>query len=166
MSSARSASRLSRPAAPVTGTGRSAVPSYKAIYGSTATERVGMVKQRLPAVWAKQVISDLRLPVASANTALHVSTSTLNRKAKNDELLSQAESERVLGLAKLIGQVQTLVEESGEADGFDARAWTARWLSEPLPAFGGRRPIDYLDTMEGQALVGGALAVIAAGSYA
>jgi hypothetical protein len=33
-----------------------------------------------------------------------------------------------------------MIEDSGEPANFDARAWMARWLTEPLPALGGVRP--------------------------
>lgn len=140
--------------------------SYMQIYKAAPLERIEIVKAGLPASRAKQIISDLAMPVASASAALHVSVSTINRKAKNKEVLDRDESERFLGLAKLIGQVQAMVEESGDPEGFDARAWTARWLKEPLAAFGGARPVDFMDTMEGQALVSDALARIQSGAYA
>ena len=41
-----------------------------------------------------------------------------------------------------------------------------RWLTEPLPALGGSRPADLMDTMEGQSLVAAALAKIQSGAYA
>ena len=50
-------------------------------------------------------------------------------------------------MAKLIGQVQAMIEESGDAEGFEAADWFARWLEGPLPAFGGQRPTELLDTM-------------------
>jgi uncharacterized protein (DUF2384 family) len=58
-----------------------------------------------------------------------------------------------------------MVQESGDPVNFDARAWLARWLTEPLPAFGGVRPADLIDTMEGQSMVSVALAQIESGAY-
>lgn len=49
--------------------------------------------------------------------------------------------------------VQRIVNESGDPVGFDARAWTLEWIHEPVPALGGARPIDYMLTAEGSALV-------------
>jgi len=139
---------------------------YVQLFKAAPLERIKLVKSRLPASQAKIIISDLAIPSGSASRALHVSVSTLNRKTKLREALTQDESERVLGLAKLIGQVQSMVDESGDPEGFDARAWTARWLSEPLPALGGARPLDLMDTMEGQGLVAETLARIQSGAYA
>ena len=74
--------------------------------------------------------------------------------------------ERVVGLVKLVGQIEAMVEESGDPEGFDAPEWLSRWLREPLPALGGDRPINLLDTMEGQALVSRALAQMQSGAFA
>jgi len=98
--------------------------------------------------------------------ALNLKTATVNKKAARDELLSTEDSERVMGLAKLVGQLEAMVEESGEPEGFNAPEWLSRWLHEPLPALGGGRPIDLLDTMEGQALVSRVLSQIQSGAYA
>ena len=109
-----------------------------------------------------------RRPSILADTleALDLPQSTFNRKAKNEQALTTAESERFVGFAKLIGQVEAMVEESGDPEEFDAPAWVARWLEEPLPALGGERPLDLLDTMEGQALVAATLARVQSGAYA
>lgn len=139
---------------------------YVQLFRAAPLDRIKLVKSRLPASQAKTIISDLAMPAGSASRALHLSVSTLNRKAKAREALTQDESERVLGLARLIGQVQAMVDELGDPSGFDARAWTARWLSEPLPALAGARPLDLMDTMEGQSLVSETLARIQSGAYA
>jgi putative toxin-antitoxin system antitoxin component (TIGR02293 family) len=139
---------------------------YVQLFKAAPMDRIKLVKSRLPASQAKTIISDLAMPSGSALRALNVPVSTLNRKTKTREALTQDESERVLGLARLIGQVQAMVNESGDPSGFDARGWTARWLSEPLPALGGTRPLDLMDTMEGQSLVADTLARIQSGAYA
>ena len=76
------------------------------------------------------------------------------------------ESERVIGFARLVGQLDSMLDDAGGAADFDARAWLARWLVEPLPALGGVRPADLMDTMEGQGLVSAALGKIQSGAYA
>jgi uncharacterized protein (DUF2384 family) len=82
-----------------------------------------------------------------------------------EAFVSAEESERVIGLAKLVGQLEAMIQESGDLTGFDARAWMAGWLTEPLAAFGGARPADLIDTMEGQGLVSSALAKLQSGAY-
>ncbi|WP_309228748.1 MbcA/ParS/Xre antitoxin family protein [Roseomonas sp. KE2513] len=66
---------------------------------------------------------------------------------------------------RLLHQVQAMVRESGDPVGFDAAAWLSRWLSAPLPALGGARPIDLLNTAEGEAQVSNILARMQSGAY-
>lgn len=66
---------------------------------------------------------------------------------------------------RLLEQVGEMVRQSGDPAGFDAAAWLPRWLSEPLPALGGARPIDLLNTAEGEAQVCTILARMQSGAY-
>ena len=91
---------------------------------------------------------------------------TINRRVKRKEQLQPAEGERVLCVARLVAQVQNIVDVSGDPEGFDATGWMSRWLNEPLPALGGVCPVDLLDTMEGQALVSNTLNQMQSGAYA
>ncbi len=140
----------------------SALGDYSGLHRSAALERINMVRAGISALDAKHLLAALAIPAP----ALDLSVSTLNRRAKASGVLQTDEGERILGLARLVGQVQTMVEESGDPDGFDAEEWTSRWLMEPVPALGGVKPIDLLDTMEGQTLVADALARLQSGAYA
>ena len=80
--------------------------------------------------------------------------------------MSPAESERVIGMVRLVGQVEAMIQESDDPAGFDATSWMSRWLQEPLPSLAGARPIELMDIMEGQALVSTVLAQVQTGAYA
>jgi putative toxin-antitoxin system antitoxin component (TIGR02293 family) len=140
--------------------------SYIAVYRATPLERIDMIRRGIPASDAKRLFSDLPIGKGAGFKALNLSTATVNKKAKQGDLLSPEESERIVGFARLVGQLEAMIQDSGEPAGFDARAWMAQWLSEPLPALGGVRPADMMDTMEGQGLVSAALAKIQSGAYA
>jgi putative toxin-antitoxin system antitoxin component (TIGR02293 family) len=140
----------------------SALGDYSGLHRSAALERINMVRAGIAALDAKHLLAALAIPAP----ALDLSVSTLNRRAKASGVLQTDEGERILGLARLVGQVQTMVEESGDPVGFDAEEWTSQWLMEPVPALGGVKPIDLLDTMEGQTLVADALARLQSGAYA
>ncbi|SDB72494.1 antitoxin Xre/MbcA/ParS toxin-binding domain-containing protein [Belnapia rosea] len=139
---------------------------YLRLYQASALERVEMIKAGLSASEAKRIFADLAIGQGAALKALRLSPATVNKKAKQDGTLSPGESERVLGMAKLVGQLEAMVQASGDPEGFDAPGWMARWLQAPLPALGGRRPMDLMDTMEGQALVSTTLAQMQGGAYA
>lgn len=140
--------------------------AYLAIFRASPADRIAMIREGVPAMRAKRMIQDLRLDQRSVFEALNLKTATVNRKAARDENLAADESERVLGVAGLVGQLEAIIEESGELAGFDCAAWLSRWLNEPLPALGGVAPITMLDTMVGQTLVADALARIQSGAYA
>lgn len=144
---------------------RAAALSTIAVYRATPQERIDLIRRGVPAAEAKRLFADLSLAQGAGFKALNLSPATVNKKAKQGDMLSPGESERILGFARLVGQVEAMVQESGEPAGFDARAWMARWLTEPLPAIGGLRPAELMDTMEGQGLVSAALARIQSGAY-
>lgn len=139
---------------------------YLEFFRAGPVERIRIIKAGILASDAKSIFSGIGSSQSEAMQVLAVSLATLNRKAKSQERLAPAESERVLGVARLVGQVQAMVEESGDHEGFDASAWLSRWLREPLPALNGVRPRDLLDTIEGQNLVASMLARIESGAYA
>jgi putative toxin-antitoxin system antitoxin component (TIGR02293 family) len=140
--------------------------SYLGLHHASPLERISLIKKGVPASTVKDLFADLHIAQGAGFRALNLSTATVNKKAKKGDVLSTDESERVIGFAKLVGQLEAMVKESGDGSDFDARAWIARWLTEPLPAFGGVRPVDLIDTMEGQGLVSSALAKSQSGAYA
>jgi putative toxin-antitoxin system antitoxin component (TIGR02293 family) len=140
--------------------------SYITVYRASPLERIDMIRRGIPASEAKRLFAELPIGQGAGFKALNLSTATVNKKAKQGAMLSPEESERIVGFAKLVGQLEAMIQDSGDPAAFDARAWMARWLAEPLPAFGGARPADLMDTMEGQGLVSAALAKIQSGAYA
>jgi putative toxin-antitoxin system antitoxin component (TIGR02293 family) len=90
---------------------------------------------------------------------------TIDRKLREGKALSSDESSRVLGIARLVGQAQAIVEESGDPAGFNAAEWVGQWLAQPLGALGGRKPGELMDTAEGQAIVSNLLDRAVSGAY-
>lgn len=180
--------RAARPAAVAAGTSKAAQqpdrvsealavakqkPSDKApalsaitVYRASPLERIAMIRRGIPASEAKRLLAELPIGQGAGFKALNLSTATVNKKANKGEMLSPEESERIVGFAKLLGQLEAMIQDSGDPANFDASAWMARWLTEPLPAFGGVRPADLIDTMEGLGLVSAALSKIQSGAYA
>lgn len=140
--------------------------SYITVYRATPLERIDMIRRGILASEAKRIFADLAIGQGVGFKALNLATATINKKAKHGDTLSPEESERVVGFAKLVGQLEAMIQDSGDPTDFDARAWLARWLAEPLPALGGVRPADLIDTIEGQGLVSAALSRIQSGAYA
>lgn len=65
----------------------------------------------------------------------------------------------------LAAQVQRMVEESGNPDGFDVQSWLSDWLYSPLSALGGGCPADYLHAPGGLDLISRMLASTQSGAY-
>ncbi|MEQ7156529.1 antitoxin Xre/MbcA/ParS toxin-binding domain-containing protein [Brevundimonas aurifodinae] len=141
-------------------------PDYVTVYRSTPMERISLVKRGVSAVYARRVMAALWDRRDAGYEALNLAPATMNRKVARQQALSPDEGERVLGLAKLIGQVEAIVSESGSSPDFDASAWLSEWLNEPVAALGGRKPVELLDTLEGQALVSDTLGRMQSGAYA
>lgn len=140
--------------------------AYRLLHGFGLVDRIGMVKTGLPARMLATLADDMHVPRERLYGWLGIARTTANRKVKAGEVLSQDDSERVLGIASLVGQVQKIVAESGTPDGFDAARWTADWLAEPNTALGGRPPGEFMDTADGRALVSALVAQMQTGAYA
>lgn len=131
--------------------------SYRELYEATPLQRVAIIKRGLPARDARQILNSLGPPHEQLFQVLKVARATVSRKAALGLALGPGESERILGVACLIGQMEAMTQSDPE---FDASAWLGGWLWQPLPALGGQRPLDLLDTIEGQRLVATMLARI------
>ena len=143
-----------------------ALTDFSDMYRSTPDVRVKVIRRGVRAVEVKDMVRMMAAPQDKMFKILKLSIATVNRKANLDEELSPEDSERVVGMSNLIGQVQTMVEQSGDTAGFDAARWVAHWLDEPNPALAGVCPASYMDTMEGQKLVSNLVAMMQSGAYA
>jgi putative toxin-antitoxin system antitoxin component (TIGR02293 family) len=142
------------------------VAAYRAITAFEAVERIGLVRAGVPAKLLTTLAADMQVPRERLYAWLGIARTTANRKVKDSGVLSQEDSERALGIARLVGQVQRIVEESGEPEGFDAARWTAAWLAQPNDALGGQSPGAFMDTADGRALVAGLVSQMQSGAYA
>lgn len=143
-----------------------AVTDSRALYASTPDVRVQIIKRGVNAVEVRDLVRKMDVSQDKIYRFLRLSPATVNRKVQAKGRLSTDDSERVVGMSQLIGQVETMVAQSGNPEGFDAAKWVAQWLESPLPALNGQRPADYLDTIEGQKLISNLLAMMQSGAYA
>lgn len=116
-------------------------------------EAVELVKLGIPARFLVRISQDMDCSVAQVVRLLGLARSTAVRKIKANATFSVRESERTLGLAKLIGQIEVIVAESGRPEGFSAAKWVSEWLFRPATALGGRRPYELMDTDDGRRIV-------------
>ena len=136
------------------------------LYHTTGLDLVQIIRKGVPAASLAHIVRKMDIPKERLYASLRLPRSTVDRKIRNNDTLSAEHSERVIGLARLIGQVEVLVAQSGNPQGFDADRWVGEWLDRPLPVLGGAKPADFMDTMQGQELISQLLAQSQSGAYA
>jgi putative toxin-antitoxin system antitoxin component (TIGR02293 family) len=140
--------------------------SFSAIYELSPLERADVVVRGVPAQLLERLAVELVLPKEKVYTLVGASRATVERKLKSNQVLNSADSEHAMGMARLVGQVQRVVQESGNLDGFDVGRWVAAFLDAPSAALGGRRPADLMRTSEGCAVVCALVSQMQSGAYA
>ncbi len=147
------------------GSGRAIAPMGEH-YRQSPDEVIEIVRQGVPAERLIEIGDRLHRSRAWLFLTLKLPRSTMDHKIRQHERLSPEHSERVVGLERLIGQVQAMVEGADAAQDFDACRWIGQWLDRPVPALGGAKPADFMDTLQGQALVSRLLAQSQSGAFA
>ena len=140
--------------------------SANQFYAMEPIERIGLVQQGVPANVVNLIADDMQISKEKLYATVGVARATIDRKLRERKLLSPDESERVLGMARLVGQVDTMVRESGRPAQFDAAQWLAAWLDRPNAALGGKPPAQLMSTVDGRAMVSTVIGQMQAGSYA
>jgi putative toxin-antitoxin system antitoxin component (TIGR02293 family) len=143
-----------------------AIPPIGAHYHQSPAEVITIVRQGVPAERLIEISACLHRSKEWLFRTLKLPRSTMDHKIRQHERLSPEHSERVVGLERLIGQVQAMVEDTEAASDFNACRWVGQWLDRPVPALGGAKPADFMDTLQGQALVSRLLAQSQAGVFA
>jgi len=125
-----------------------------ALYKANPMDRIEMVRAGFPVSFLSKTAKILRITPDQLCRVLCISKTSIARKKQAGKSLSLVQSERVLGILMLVGQVEAIMEDSGDDSvDFDAGAWTSSWINEPLPALNHLTPQLLMDTDEGQRLV-------------
>lgn len=127
-----------------------------------ATERMGVRGQLL-----KDLSKRMQLPATRIFDIVGIPKATAEKKVSGGELVAGSGGQAALGMIKLLGIAQALVDNSTAeaARGFDAAQWLGQWLERPQQALGGEKPADMLDTPTGIDVVSRLLGSIASGAY-
>lgn len=141
-------------------------PHYALLFALGQVERIRVIREGVPATVLTTLADDMKVTREQVYVWAGIPRATANRKIRQSATLSQDESERALSIARLIGQVEQIVAESGTPEGFDPATWTAAWLTQPAAALGGTSPGEFMDTADGRALVSGLISQMQSGAYA
>lgn len=139
--------------------------AYGEVFRLEPLERIHMIAAGIEPEAFTTIARSMRRSKESFGRLLGMPVTTVERKILKRELLTENQAERVIGAAKLIGQVQTMVEQSGNAAGFDAAQWFDRWLDTPLAALNNRPPSELMSTAEGRELLSRLLSTAQSGAY-
>ena len=140
--------------------------SFIVTYKSTPLQRIELIRAGVSARDLVKTGEQMGMPKERVLAMLQFTRSTFNRRLKEGATLPKDYSERVIGLHKLIGQVEAMVSESGDPAGFDPARWVADWLEQPNPALDNATPASFMDTVEGQELASSVLSKMQSGAYA
>lgn len=138
---------------------------FLAWYRMDFADKIHVIRSGVPANRVGVLSSAMNMPKEALMESLGLPRATINRKVQRDQTLSPQESERVMGMQALIGQVEDMIDAESHPE-FDAAKWLATWLAAPLPALGGATPASFMDTVEGQKYIGNLLEMAQSGAYA
>jgi len=142
---------------------------FRALEECTPLERVALLRAGVPADLIPLLVEAMGISREQLYETVGLARSTGDRKLKKGQFFDVGQGEALLETARLIGQLQRMLEQSGDPDlpeAFSAARWFAGWLYDPLPALGGRAPAELMDTAEGRSVVSRLLLQMQTGAYA
>ncbi|HEY3837635.1 MAG TPA: antitoxin Xre/MbcA/ParS toxin-binding domain-containing protein [Bryobacteraceae bacterium] len=115
-----------------------------------------LIRKGLPAASIGALAGKLRIGNRVLSDKLGIPQRTLTRRLSQALLLTPAESDRTVRMARVFANAVEMIGDEEKA---------IEWLSTPNRALGGERPLDLLDTDTGARLVEDILGRIAYGVY-
>lgn len=115
----------------------------------------------------KDLAKRMDIPAVRLFQIIGIPKATAERKSAAQEPITGAAGQAALGLTRLLALARGIVADSTAADAkdFDAARWLGRWLEQPQPALGGRKPADLIATPTGLEMVTRLLGAIESGAY-
>jgi putative toxin-antitoxin system antitoxin component (TIGR02293 family) len=119
-------------------------------------ELTHLIRRGLPAGSLAALAGKLHIGNSVLSRKLGIPQRTLTRRLSQASLLTPAESDRTVRMARIYANAVEMIGNEEKA---------TEWLSTPNRALGGERPIDQLDTDTGARVVEDILGRIAYGVY-
>jgi len=115
-----------------------------------------LVREGLPAASVSALAERLHVGNGTLSDKLGIPLRTLSRRLSKASLLTPAESDRTVRMARVYASAIEMIGDEDKA---------IEWLRTPNRALGGERPLDQLDTDTGARMVEDILGRIAYGVY-
>ena len=141
------------------------MPSPLAWYEASLSERMTALRQGVPAHWLRHIETSTGIPRSALCRMLGLKLSTINRKLQQQGLLNRDESERLMALHRLLGLVDSVMQDCSDGQAFDSGRWLAAWLQRPNRALGNAIPASFLDTADGREQISQLIGAQRSGSY-
>lgn len=137
---------------------------FKEVFQTTSYQRVLLIKRGVTATTFVQLAKSMHTSQLRLAETLGIPKATIARKILQRRYLSSAHAERIVGLAKMIGQVEVMAVVS-QPEKFNAPRWLGSWLYCPHPALGNHQPEELMDTYTGQEMISTLLFQMQSGAY-
>ena len=118
-------------------------------------------------LFIKDLARRMDIPTSRFFNILGLPKATAEKKAASGELVNGSSGQAAIGVARLIGMVQAIADQStaSEIAHFDAAKWLGLWIERPQAALGGRKPADLVSTPTGLDMVSRLLGAMESGAY-
>jgi len=136
------------------------------LYDPNWQENIKLVKQGFNPSYLVNFAKNAKISRDRIYLMLGLSRSTVEKKIKDNALLNLDQSERVLGLYKLVSKLSEMLSEKRDPNVSTACAMLMEWLEAPMPTLNGKAPFELMDAADGRNVVLNLLEKIEAGSYA
>ena len=139
----------------------------RAVAGATPMEIVEIERKGVLGTFIKDLSKRMEVPTSRIFTILGLPKATAEKKAAASELVNGSSGQAAVGMIRLLGIAQGIVADStaAEAKNFDSAKWLGKWIEQPQPALGGRKPADLINTPTGVEVVARLLGSIESGAY-
>ena len=124
-------------------------------------ERIGVSGRLL-----KDMAREMGIPSSRLFDMIGIPKATAEKKTAANEAITGAGGQAALGVVRLLGTAQAIVENStAVVTDFNVSKWLGQWLERPQPALAGRTPAEFLDTPTGHEVVSRLLGAVESGVY-
>jgi putative toxin-antitoxin system antitoxin component (TIGR02293 family) len=139
----------------------------KQVHEATPVQMVEMERLGVAGTFITDLSKRMELPSSRVFAMLRIPPATAARKAASGAVVDGRAGLAAIGMIKLLGIAQDIVEDStaSEAQDFDTVKWLGQWIERPQPTLGGKKPADYLDTPSGVEMVAQLLGALRSGAY-
>lgn len=137
------------------------------VLNASPLEKIRIEKEGVPGIVIKGMSKQMGLTNQRFFAILGLPKATAEKKVATGEMIKGISGLAAVGMVELLAQAQAMADNSTaeEAKTFDSAKWLGKWIELPLPALGGNKPADVIESPTGLAVVKRLLGSIESGAY-